>query len=72
MRRIRDVMRLKHAHRLSERQIAPSLALSKSSVGTYLHRARQAGLSWPLPEGLAIRPDLPPARSLVHNEGLRV
>ena len=52
MRRIRGVMRLKHAHGLSERQIAASLALSKSSVGTYLHRARQAGLSWPLPEGL--------------------
>lgn len=44
MRRIRDVLRLKYGHGLSERQIATSLALSKSSVGTYLHRARQAGL----------------------------
>lgn len=52
MRRIRDVLRLKYGHGLSERQIAASLALSKSSVGTYLHRARQAGLHWPLPEGL--------------------
>ncbi|WP_268943383.1 sigma factor-like helix-turn-helix DNA-binding protein [Paracoccus benzoatiresistens] len=52
MRRIRDVLRSKYGHGLSERQIAASLRLSKSSVGTSLHRARQAGLRWPLPEGL--------------------
>ena len=52
MRRIRDVLRLKYGQGLSERQIAASLTLSKTSVGTYLHRARQAGLRWPLPEGL--------------------
>lgn len=52
MRRIRDVLRLKYGQGLSERQIAASLALSKTSVGTYLRRARQAGLCWPLPEGL--------------------
>ena len=52
MRRIRDVLRLKYGQGLSERQIAASLALSKTSIGTYLRRARQAGLRWPLPEGL--------------------
>ena len=52
MRRIRDVLRLKYGQGLSERQVAASLALSKTSVGTYLRRARQAGLRWPLPAGL--------------------
>lgn len=37
---------------MSERQVAASLGLSKTSAGTYLHRARQAGLIWPLPEDL--------------------
>lgn len=49
MRRIREVLRLKHAQGLSERQIASSLSLGKGTVGAYLGRARQAGLSWPLP-----------------------
>ena len=48
MRRIRDMFSLG----LSERSIAASLGLGKGSVGTYLRRARDAGLSWPLPEGL--------------------
>ena len=52
MRRIRDVLRLKYGQGLSERQIAASLALSKTSVGTYLRRSRRAGLRWPLPDGL--------------------
>jgi len=52
MRRIRDVLRLKFGQGLSERQVAASLGLSKTSVGTYLYRARQAGLTWPLPQGL--------------------
>ena len=33
---------------LSERAIALSLGLGKGTVGGYLARARQAGLSWPL------------------------
>jgi transposase len=52
MRRIRDVLRLKNGQGLSERQIAASLGLSKTTVGTYLRRARRAGLNWPLPDGL--------------------
>jgi len=52
MRRIRDVLRLKLGQGLSERAIAASLGLSKGSVGSYIHRARHAGLTWPLPEGL--------------------
>jgi transposase len=52
MRRIRDVLRLRFAQGLSERAIAASLGLGKGSVGAYLRRAREAGLGWPLPEGL--------------------
>ena len=52
MRRVRDVLRLKFSQGLSERAIATSLGLGKGSVGAYLQRARDAGLSWPLPEGL--------------------
>ena len=52
MRRIRDLLRLKFSQGLSEREIAVSLGLGKGSVGGYVRRARAAGLSWPLPEGL--------------------
>lgn len=52
LRRIRDVLRLKFAQGLSERAIAASVGIGKGSVGTYLRRARNAGLRWPLPVGL--------------------
>jgi transposase len=48
MRRIRDLLRLRHAQGFSERAIALSLGLGKGTVGDYLARARLAGLSWPL------------------------
>jgi transposase len=53
MRRIREVLRLKYAQRLSEREIARSVGLGKGTVGAYLGRARTAGLSWPLPDALS-------------------
>ncbi len=37
--------------RFSNRQIARSCALARSTVAEYVRRAQQAGLSWPLPEG---------------------
>lgn len=52
MRKIREVLRLKWACGLTERQIAKSCALARSTVGEYLRRATEAGLSWPLPETL--------------------
>ena len=51
-RRIRDLLRLKYAQGLSDRAIALSLGLGKGTAGSYLARARQAGLSWPLPPEL--------------------
>ncbi len=52
MRQVYEVLRLKGAAGLSERQIAHSLGLSRPTVAGYVHRAQVAGLSWPLPEGL--------------------
>lgn len=69
MRRIREVLRLKHELRRSHREIARSLGIANSTVSDYVGRARAAGLSWPLPEGLddaaleaALFPPAPPSR----------
>ena len=53
MRNIREVLRLRWECGLSERTVAASCSLARSTVAKYVHRAREAGLSWPLPEGLA-------------------
>jgi transposase len=52
MRRIRDLLRLTFESGLSSRQVSSSLGLSKGAVSVYLSRARAAGVSWPLPDGL--------------------
>jgi transposase len=46
MRRIREVLRLKHECELSYKSIARSLGLSKGSVFNYLARAEAAGLTY--------------------------
>jgi transposase len=51
MRNIRDVLRLTAAG-MSSRKIAASLSIGATTVIDCLHRARRAGLSWPLPDGL--------------------
>lgn len=51
MRKIVDVLRLDAAG-LSGRRISASLGIGRSCVGDYLDRARAAGLSWPLPDGI--------------------
>jgi transposase len=52
MRQVREVLRLKWACGFSDRRIAQSLRISRPTVAQYLQRAKVAGLSWPLPEGL--------------------
>jgi transposase len=52
MRQVREVLRLKWACGLSNRQIAYSLRISRPTVAQYVQRATAAGLSWPLPEDL--------------------
>ena len=52
MRKIRELLRLRWEQQLPQRVIAGSLGLSQGSVSEYLNRARRAGLTWPLPDGL--------------------
>ena len=52
MRRIRELLRLKHENGLSTRQLAAALGISKGAVSDYVQRLQVAGLGWPLPEGL--------------------
>jgi transposase len=51
MRKIKEVLRLNAAAR-SNREIARSVGISRSTVKEYLQRAAAAGLSWPSPEEL--------------------
>jgi len=51
MRRIREVLRLRHQG-LTERVIARMIGVSNGVVHGYQRRARLAGLTWPLPDGL--------------------
>jgi len=53
MRRIKELLRLKWSCGLGDRAVAKACSVSRSTVSKYVRRARDAGLSWPLPEGLA-------------------
>lgn len=52
MRKLREILRLHHESRVSGRAIGQSCRLSPSTVQDYLHRAKVAGLGWPLPDDL--------------------
>lgn len=52
MRQIREILRHRYAAGLSERQISRALGIGKTAVGDAIRRARQAGLTWPLPDDL--------------------
>lgn len=65
---IRSILRLAHEQGLSVRAISERLKISKTTVSTYLLRAREAGLSsWPLPAGLD--DDAVLQRRLFHRRG---
>ncbi|MCS3566913.1 transposase [Bradyrhizobium elkanii] len=49
MKDLRSILRLTYEQGLSVRAVSERLQISKTSVATYLLRAREAGLSWPLP-----------------------
>jgi hypothetical protein len=51
MRNIRDVLRLTAAG-MSSRKIAASLSIGASTIIDCLHRARRAGLAWPLRDAI--------------------
>lgn len=48
MRKIKEILRLKHEAGLSNRAIAGACKVSNSTVGEYLRRAKAAGIEWPL------------------------
>ena len=52
MRKIREVLRLKHERGLSHRAIAQACAIGVGKVTLYLKRTAQRGLGWPLPAEL--------------------
>ncbi|WP_268871321.1 sigma factor-like helix-turn-helix DNA-binding protein, partial [Brucella intermedia] len=50
MRDIRSILRLTFEQGLSVREVSERLRMGKTTVSTYLYRAREAGLcTWPLP-----------------------
>jgi len=53
MRKIKEVLRLKFDGKQSNRNIAASCSISRSTVADCLLRAKAAGLSWPLPDDLS-------------------
>ena len=52
MRNIRGILRLKLEKSLSNREIAKSCGISHTAVNEYVTKAYQAGISWPVPEGI--------------------
>jgi transposase len=52
MRTIREVLRLKLEKKLSNKQIAQSCNIARSTIRDYLERAQRAGLTWPPPPDL--------------------
>ncbi len=52
-RKIEEVLRLHHECGRSNRAIAEAVPASPTTVGDYLRRARLAGLTWPLADGMS-------------------
>ncbi|HLF31856.1 MAG TPA: IS21 family transposase [Xanthomonadales bacterium] len=52
MRKIREVLRLSFESGLSAGRIAAAIGSARSTVQECLRRCREAGVGWPLPEGL--------------------
>ena len=52
MRKIKEALRLRWERGLSYRLIAQSCGIGETTSREYVRRARDAGLSWPLPEAL--------------------
>src|SRR6516165_8076399 len=55
MRRVREILRLKYECGATERAVARSIGIARSTVALTLERAAAATLSWPLPATLSDR-----------------
>ncbi len=53
MKRIREILRYKFDHSLSNERISRALNISKGSIHNVLHRFKESVLSWPLPENIS-------------------
>ena len=70
MRKIREVLRLRHEQGLSHQAVARVCAIGVGTVNRYLRRAVEAGLGWPLPVELddaALEARLFPRAAPVHD-----
>ncbi len=52
MRKIKEVLRLKHEAALTYEEIGQSISIGHTTVGEYINRAKEAGLRWPLPDDI--------------------
>ncbi len=52
MRKVTEVLRLKHEAKLSYEKIACAVGRSKGSVGNYVSQAKALEITWPLPPGM--------------------
>jgi len=52
MRKVREVLRLKHALGMSYRKISEATGVGKTQAAEYVRRAEASGIRWPVPEGL--------------------
>ena len=55
MRRVREILRLKHECGATDRAIARSLGIARSTVAVTLDRLAAVALCWPLPASLSDR-----------------
>jgi transposase len=52
MRKVREVLHLKHALGMSYRRISSATGASKTQAADYVRRAALVGITWPIPAGL--------------------
>jgi len=52
MRKVREVLRLRHTLGMSFRQISEATGIGKTVVGEYVRRAGVLGMTWPVPEAI--------------------
>ena len=52
MRKVREVLRLKHAHGMSYRKISEATGVGKTQAAEYVRRAAVAGVTWPMSDAV--------------------
>ena len=52
MRKVREVLRLKHAFGMSYRKIREATGVGKTQASEYVRRAEASGIRWPVPKGI--------------------